>query len=171
MTTSTEAFIALLVGGALLFLGGRYYWLVAGGLGFLVGTSLASAPGGGVVTGSAVAMGLLFGFLAALGSVLVTKFALGITGFLVGGIFMVRFMQALGWDLGSTLVAFLIGGIIGFFFVVASQEWALIFLSVMTGAAIVVNALAVEPVNAQFVYLGLAFLGIVVQLLLKRRKS
>ena len=41
-------------------------------------------------------MGLLFGFIAALAAIMVTKFALGVTGFLVGGIFMVRFIEAIG---------------------------------------------------------------------------
>ncbi len=170
MSTSTESLIALIVGGVLLFFGGRYYWLVAGGVGFLFGTSIGSAPDGGVITGSAIAMGLLCGLIAAVASVMVTKFALGITGFLVGGIFMVRFIEAIGWDFGSTLVAFLIGGTVGFFFVVIAQDWALIFLSVITGAAIVVNQLNLDPASANFVYIVLVFVGFGFQFFLKRRK-
>ena len=169
MTTSTESLIALIVGGVLLLFGGRYYWLLAGGVGFLFGANLGSAPDGGVITGSAIAMGLLFGLIAAVASVMVTKFAIGITGFLVGGIFMVRFIEALGWDLGSTLVAFLIGGTVGFFFVVIAQDWALIFLSVITGAAIIVNQLNLDPSSSNFVYIVLVLVGFGFQLFLKRR--
>ena len=169
MTTSTESLIALIVGGVLLLFGGRYYWLVAGGVGFLFGANLGSAPDGGVITGSAIAMGLLFGLIAAVGSVMVTKFAIGITGFLVGGIFMVRFMEAIGWDLGSTLVAFLIGGMVGFFFVIIAQDWALIFLSVITGAAIILNQLNLDPSSSNFVYIVLVLFGFGFQLFLKRR--
>ena len=169
MSTSTDSLIPLLVGGALLFLGGRYYWLVAGGVGFLFGTSIGSAPDGGVVTGSAIAMGILFGFIAALAAVLVTKFALGATGFIIGGIFMVRFLEAIGWSLGSALAAFLIGGILGLILVLISQDWALIFLSVITGAGIIVNSLGLDPASAGFVYIVLVISGFAVQLFLKRR--
>ncbi|MBE2221078.1 MAG: hypothetical protein IAF02_06030 [Anaerolineae bacterium] len=171
MSSSTDSLIALLVGGALLFFGSRYYWLVAGGVGFLFGTNLGSAPDGGVITGSALAMGILFGFIAAVASVFITKFALSISGFVMGGILMVRFMEALGWDLGSTFAAFLIGGILGLVLVIVSQEWALIFLSVITGAAIIVNVLVLDPASAQFVYIVLVILGFTVQLFLNRRKS
>jgi hypothetical protein len=171
MSTSADSLIALIVGGVLLFFGSRYYWLVAGGVGFLFGTNIGSVPGGGVVTGSAIAMGLLFGFIAAVTAVLVTKFALGITGFLIGGIFMVRFLEAIGWDLGSSLVAFLIGGIIGLIFVVSAQDWALIFLSVITGAGIIVNVLAIDPASTGFVYIVLVLMGFGFQLFLRRRSS
>lgn len=171
MSTSTDSLIALIVGGVLLLFGGRYYWLVAGGAGFLFGTNIGSAPGGGVVTGSAIAMGLLFGFIAAVAAVLVTKFALGITGFLVGGIFMVRLLEAIGWDLGSTLAAFLIGGMIGLIFVLIAQDWALIFLSVITGAGIIVNVLEVDPASTEFVYIVLVLVGVAFQLFLKRRNG
>lgn len=169
MTTSTDSLIPLLVGGALLFLGGRYYWLVAGGVGFLFGTNIGSAPDGGVITGSALAMGLLFGLIAMVASVFVTKFALGMSGFVMGGILLVRVMEAIGWNLGSALVAFLVGGILGLILVIISQDWALIFLSVITGAGIIINVLELDPSTAGFVYLVLAVLGFGVQLFLKRR--
>lgn len=169
MSTSTDSLIPLIVGGVLLLFGGRYYWLVAGGVGFLFGTSIGSAPDGGVVTGSAIAMGLLFGFIAAVASVLVTKFALGMTGFLVGGIFMVRFLEAIGWNLGSSLAAFLVGGLLGFVLVLISQDWALILLSVITGAGIIVNQLVLDPASVQFVYIALVLFGFGFQIFLKRR--
>ena len=80
----------------------------------MFGTNIGSAPDGGVITGSALAMGLLFGLIAMVAAVLVTKFALGITGFPGGRNFHgTPFVEAIGWVLGSTLVAFLIGGIMG----------------------------------------------------------
>ena len=50
MSTSNESLIALAIGGVLLFFGGRFYWLVAGGVGFLFGVSVGSAPDGGRIT-------------------------------------------------------------------------------------------------------------------------
>ena len=169
MSTSTDSIISLLVGSALLFFGGRYYWLVAGGVGFLFGTNIGSAPDGGVITGSAIAIGMLFGLIAAVASIFVTKFALGISGFVIGGIFMVRLIEALGWDLGSSLAAFLIGGIFGFVLVIASQEWALIFLSVITGAGIILNTLELDPATSSFIYIVLVITGFLVQIFFKRR--
>jgi hypothetical protein len=169
MSTSTDSLVSLLVGGALLFFGGRYYWLVAGGVGFLFGTNIGSAPDGGLITGSAIAMGILFGIIAAVAAIFVTKFALGMTGFIVGGIFMVRLIEAIGWNLGSSLAAFLIGGILGLILVIASQDWALIFLSVITGAGIILNTLELDPATTNFVYIVLVILGFVVQLFLKQR--
>ena len=169
MTTATDSIIPFLVGGALLLFGGRYYWLVAAGVGFLFGANIGSAPDGGVVTGSAIAMGLLFGFIALVASVLVTKFALAATGFIVGGVFFVQFLTAIEWSLCSNFAAFLVGGIFGMIFVLLAQDWALIFLSVITGAGIIVNALDLDPESANFVYVVLVIVGFVVQLFLKRR--
>ncbi|PID84802.1 MAG: hypothetical protein CSB13_11345 [Chloroflexi bacterium] len=169
MSIAADSIVPLLIGSTLLLFGGRYYWWVAGGVGFLFGTNMGSAPDGGVITSSALAMGIIFGFIAAVAAVLVTKLALGLSGFIVGGIFTVRLLELIGWNLGSTMIAFVIGGVLGLLLVIASQDWALIFLSVLTGAGIVVNQLELDPATIGFVYIVLFLVGFGFQLFLKWR--
>ncbi len=159
----------LVVGAALLFLGYRYYWLIAGGIGFLFGLNIGSAPSGGALTGSAIVLGLVFGAVGAFTAVFITALVLNIAGFLVGGIILVQLFAYLDWNVGSTLVTFLICGIIGLLMALFANDFAKIFISSVTGAAIIVTSLQADVATASFVYGFLVLLGIVAQLILRRR--
>jgi hypothetical protein len=67
------------------------------------------------------------------------------------------------------MAAFLVGGVLGLILVLLSQDWALIFLSTITGAGIIVIQMALDPDSSEFVYVVLVMLGFGVQLFLKSR--
>jgi hypothetical protein len=56
-----------------------------------------------------------------------------------------------------------VGGIIGIIFVIAIFDWALIFLSSLTGAALILQPLGLRPAVAPLVFLGLFIVGVIVQ--------
>ncbi len=161
--------VPIIIGLALLLFGYRYYWLIAAGIAFLFGLDVGSVPGSGEVTSSAIVMGMIFALVAAVAAVFLTNLVLNIAGFLVGGILAVNVFNALGWDVGSNLVTFLLGGIVGLLLSLFASDFAKIFLSVITGAGIIVSSVVLEEQTMQFTYIVLVITGIVAQLFLRKR--
>jgi hypothetical protein len=161
--------VPIVVGAALLFFGYRYYWLIFGGIGFLLGLNMGSAPGGGQITPSAIVLGMFFGVIGAFTAVFLTALTLNIAGFVLGGVVLVQLFANLGWDTGSTLVTFLMGGMIGLLIAINTKDFAKILLSSVTGAAIIVMSLEIDSATVSFLYLVLVISGIVAQLFLRKR--
>jgi hypothetical protein len=65
-------------------------------------------------------------------------------------------------------VVFLTGGVLGAILVAAAFEWALILLSSLAGASILVEVLTLRRPVAILLFLGLAALGVVVQAVIRR---
>jgi len=157
------AILNVLIGIGLLFFGRRAFWLFVAAAGFLAGLSLANRLlQGPEWVGLVVGLGI--GLLGALIAVVVERFAIGLAGFLVGGYIALQVLPLLhlegGW---TTVVAFLIGGVIGLILVGLFLGWALISLSSLAGAALIVNALNMEPGLGTLVFIILVVVGVVFQ--------
>ncbi len=161
--------VPFVVGAALLFFGYRYYWFVAGGVGFLFGLNIGSAASGGQITPAAVMIGLLVGIIVAFTAVFVANITLSIAGFLLGGIVLVQLFAYLDWNIGSTLVTFLLGGMMGLLITISSKDFAKILFSALVGAAIIVTSLEMDAATVSFVFLVLVIVGITAQLFLQKR--
>jgi len=70
----------------------------------------------------------------------------------------------------STII-FVVGGIIGAILLLAVFNWALIVVSSFIGAYLVQSAIVLPPTGSTLVFVGLAFLGILVQAASFRRSS
>lgn len=128
-----------LIGAALMLAGRKVFWLFVAGAGFVTGLSLASrlvhSP-----DWMTLLIGLGVGFLAALLAVFVQHFAIVLAGFLAGGYIAMQFLLLLnlphGW---LPWLAFLPGGLIGAALVNAFLDWALITLSSLAGASLIIQ--------------------------------
>ena len=70
---------------------------------------------------------------------------------------------------GSTAAgAFLVGGIVGAIFAALIMDWAIVVLSCLVGAALVVGPLGLGDLTSLLVYAGLVTVGIIVQARLMR---
>ncbi len=138
--------VGALVGLVLLLAGRRLFWLLVGAVGFLFGFHLAQGWLGLDELWLRLAVAALVGIAGAFLAVLLQRLAIGIAGFLLGG-------AAAGWAAevafglpeGAAWVAFFIGGIVaaviaGFLF-----EFALIVLSSLLGASLIVQAAVAWP--------------------------
>lgn len=156
--------LTLIIGIAVLLLGRRLFWLFVGAVGFLVGVELAgrffSAQPQWVVILIALAIGLVGAALA----VIVQEIVIAIAGFLGGAAVTSSVIAFLGLNLGGAeWIPLVVGGIIGIIFVIAIFDWALIFLSALTGAALILQPLGLRPAVAPLVFLGLFIVGVIVQ--------
>jgi len=169
------AILYALVGLALLFFGRKAFWLFVAGAGFVAGIALANQILQGPEWVNLV-IGLVIGFFAALLAVFVQRFAIGLAGFLVGGYLSMQFLVPFfhlehGW---LPWGAFILGGILGVILVGAFLDWALIILSSMAGASLVIDAFNLRDVLGALVFITLIVIGIsfqVRELREDRRKS
>jgi hypothetical protein len=167
-----------LVGLGLLVLGRKAFWLFVGGVGFLLGMQVATqfiqSPNRWLVLVVALAAGLFGAFLATI----LQHIAVGLAGFVAGGYVAWSVAGMLGWELESrTLGAwepwllFIAGGVLFAVLIGVLFEWALIFLSSVTGATLITQANVIRGIRPGVQALLFAVLvgtGVVVQTIMYR---
>jgi hypothetical protein len=157
------AWIRVITGAALLLLGRRLFWLSVGLLGFAVGALVATQLVDAspiVVFGAALAGGLI-GVLLAL---FLQSLAILLAGFVAGGLFLMNALAVLGLSPeGWRWLPFIIGGIVGAVLMSLVFDWALIVLTSLAGAGLIVPVLDLAPTTSGLLYLGLALVGVVIQ--------
>jgi hypothetical protein len=166
------AALRILSGIIILFFGRQLFWLFVGVLGFLFGVDLATYWLVGQPAWSVVAIGLVAGVICALLAVLLQRVAFGVAGFLAGGYLLQSLLLAGGYDQGrapwaALVAAGVVGGVLAFLL----MDWALIALSALTGAAVIVAGAHLVPSAAAAVFTVLSVIGIAVQAFVYRRAS
>ena len=169
MSTATSISVVLIALGALLLLFGRRVFVLAAGVGALLGVGLLRLLPGqqdGVIAlllifGLAVAGGLVGIFVKGLSHLVVT-----IIGFVAGGAITLGILDGLGLNLG--LLAFvlaLVGAIIGLVLANRFYDWAIIVLAALTGALLVARGF--QLLTGQFtgavgtvIWIALAVVGV-----------
>jgi hypothetical protein len=163
---------ALIVGVVLLIFGRKLFWFFVGALGFVVGAEAAATlfphqPGAELIAG------IILGLLGILMAILLQKIAIGVAGFWAGGYFAVVLLRTM--DLPHTnfsWVAFVVGGILGAILMFTVFDWALIILSSVSGAHLIVHSTNLVPTAGGLTFLVCALIGIFVQsrfLMMSRR--
>jgi len=162
-------FISVLIGVVLLILGRKLFWFFVGVAGFLIGLNVATQSAIG--TDSArLLIGLVAGIIGAVLAILLQKVAIAVAGFVIGGYITVELLRLYGSGLqvssqfvNSAWVPYLIGGIVGAILMVILFDWALIALSSLAGASMILHGVAVQPRALPLLYIVLVILGIAIQ--------
>lgn len=162
----------VLVGLALLFLGRRLFWLLVGVVGFTFGYEYGVQIYAGASEATQLTIALLTGIGGAVLAYFFQALMLAVAGFMVGAQLAVVLFNALHpipnrefW-----LMAFLAGGVIGAALLVAVFDSALMLLSSLFGASLIVETIDVPPYQKLGLFLGLLLVGIVVQSNLPRAR-
>jgi hypothetical protein len=161
----------LIIGSILLVAGRKLFWLLVGGIGFIVGVQLATRFfNGNEVT--VIVAGIVLGIIFALLAIFLESIAIGVAGFLGGGYILLNIAGMLGWDQGVLpWIIFAIGGIIGVILVSLLFNWALITISSLAGASLIVSAFGLTAATAGLVYIGLVIAGVLIQGAILRNES
>jgi hypothetical protein len=163
-TMSAAQAAHLVAGLVLLLVGRRLFWAFVAVLGFILGMELATRvlPGGSevVVLVIAIAAGLV-------GAVLASWFyevAIAVAGFVAGGRLGVALLAlaAPGWTELAWL-AFIAAGVASALLLLLLFDWALIVLSALLGASLIVESFALSPLATALLLIGLAIVGVAVQ--------
>ncbi len=158
------ALLNAILGAALLFIGRKLFWFFVGAIGFAVGIQLTSRYLHGRSELFMILVGLVVGVLFALLAIFLQGVAIGAAGFFGGGYVLLGLAAMFGMDRGAfPLIIFVVGGILGVLLVGFLFEWALITLSSLAGASLVVAALSLERAAGGVLLLVLFVIGVAVQ--------
>lgn len=153
------AFINAILGGALLVAGRKLFWLFVAAAGFVTGFQLTTGYFR-ASEGPSIIVGLVVGAIFAILAIFLQTIAVGIAGFLAGGYILQTLTASLGLTTAPWLI-YVIGGMIGVLLVSFLFDWAIITLSSLAGASLVVAALQLQRTGWIFILLFLA--GVIIQ--------
>jgi hypothetical protein len=158
------AIFSLILGISLLLFGRRLFWLFVGVAGFIAGLTIAplliSSQSELVILFIAIIFGIIGAFLA----IFLEGLAILIAGFLAGGYLMTTLVVSLGASVSADpSITYIIGGIIGLLLVAVFFSWAIILLSALMGAEIIMPFLPVNESIYWAVFIVLVVVGIAVQ--------
>jgi MFS family permease len=169
----------LLVGFLLLLLGRRLFWLFVAAAGFLAGAAAAPyiLPHQSELFTLLVAV--VLGIAGTLLAIFVQKLAVMIGGFVAGGylgaVVGAPLLDGAGIAYPGAWLCFLVGGLLGALLMMIFFNWALIFLSSLEGAHMIIRGLpAIRSLpmlrhHHPILFMILAIIGIVVQAATYRR--
>lgn len=156
--------LSALVGAASLLAGRRLYWVFVGAVGFAAAADLAANLAAVESVPLMILISVAAGVGGALLAVFVQRAAVGLAGFLVGGYGAWRLLDTSGLAVPSLFwVLVLLGAVIGVVLTLVLFEWALIFLSSLTGAGIIVQAFSLTDAAVGAAFIILSVIGIAVQ--------
>ena len=155
--------VNIILGGALLVAGRKLFWLFVGAAGFVTGLQLASRFSQNS-EGMAIIIGLVIGVIFALLAIFLQRIAIAIAGFLAGGYILTALAVMLGLDAGALVwIIYVIGGILGVILVSLLFDWALITLSSLAGASLVVQGLFPQNATGGLIFIILSIIGVLIQ--------
>jgi hypothetical protein len=162
--------IVNIVGGALLLaLGRKIFWFFVAASGFFAGFELASNYLHVQPEWLALVIAVAIGLVGALLAYFFQKLVIGVAGFLAGVFIASRLISYLGAQLkGWNWLVILIGGIIGIILMYAIFEWALVILSSLAGALLIVDGFKLAGLVGLIVGVILFVVGVVFQFGLNR---
>jgi hypothetical protein len=167
------AIVGALIGIVILLFGRKLFWLCVAAVGFAAGVELAPHLVHEPSPLLALTVALVLGLIGALLALFVQKIAIAVLGFLAGGklagavaaAFFVQYAQ-------YSTVIFLVGGVVGAILLLVLFNWALIVVSSLIGAHLIVfqGAITLPASGSTIVFIGLTIIGIVVQAASLRRR-
>jgi len=166
--------LSILIGVVILLFGRKLFWLCVAAIGFAAGVELAPHLVQDPSVLLSLTIALLLGIIGALLDLFLQKIAIAVLGFLAGGklagaiaaAFFVHYAQH------STII-FVVGGVIGAILLLVLFDWALIVVSSLIGAHLIVyqSTIALPQSGSIILFIGLAVVGILVQAASLRRSG
>jgi hypothetical protein len=162
-------YIFILLGIILLILGRRLFWLLVGVVGFMVGLNLAPLVATDQPAWTILILALLAGLVGSVLAIFLQRIMVALAGFLAAGYVLTQLLAYFQVDLGGiSWLVFLLGGALGAVLASVTFDWALVILSSLTGAAMLVDGLTrlvpgFEGVLTALLVLILFIVGIAIQ--------
>lgn len=158
--------LSMITGLLLLLAGRRLFWVSVACVGFIVAYHLTLATGMGGPAWIAWALPLGIGLVGALVALVYQKIAVVLAGFMIGGLIVTDLFHLLGiYDGIFSLIILVAGGIAGAIAMLVIFDWALIVLSSLAGAFVIVQSMGLDNTMGNSAILVLALLGTMVQTL------
>src|ERR1700730_12180970 len=162
--------LSVLIGAVILVFGRKLFWLCVAAVGFAAGVEFAPQvvhePSALVMLAFAIVLGLIGAVLA----LFLQKIAIAIAGFLAGGKLALAMAAAFFTQPADYYwIIFLVGGVVGALLLLVLFDWALIALSSVVGAYMVLSAISLPPSGTSILFIALVAVGVIVQVTSMRR--
>ena len=163
--------INLILGSALLLAGRKLFWLFVGAAGFVTGMQLATRFWQRPEL-LAILIGIIVGIIFALLAVFLQALVIGIAGFLIGGYILTVLATMFGVDVSGamTWAIYIAGGVIGLILVSFLFDWAIITLSSLAGASLILQSFLTQSASGGILFVVLFILGVAIQGFILRRE-
>jgi len=161
--------IPFYIAGALLLIFGRkLFWMFVAIIGFLIGITFAPELLPDQPEAVILVVASIFGLLGALFSILLQKFAVGVSGFIAGGYITFYILQTIVVNVGQyQWVAIVAGAFLGAVLAASLVDWGLILLTSISGAVLIADNLSMKMPLLGAVLLVLIIIGIIAQVRIK----
>ena len=154
----------VLLGIVLLISGRRLFWLTVAVIGFGFGLFLAIGLFGDQSVWLLVIIALIAGIAGAIIAIFLQKVAVLIAGFFLGGFVILWLMQLVDINLEPwNWIPYVVGGVIGSILASLLFDIALIGMSSLVGAAMIVQITNFSPLITTILLIVLAIVGFVIQ--------
>ena len=164
--------ITVLIGVLMLVFGRKLFWLFVGCLGFAVGFNYAPYIWQVHSNLFLLILATISGVIGAVLALFFQKLAIGLAGFAGGGYIALNLLNLFGIRIEQAVwLPYLIGGIIGALLLFFIFDWALILVSSLAGATLIIQAAKLSPGIEMAVYFVLIIAGIVIQTVLYRKAA
>jgi MFS family permease len=159
-----------IVGLTLLVLGRKLFWLFVGCVGFISGYTSVHQLGGGQSELFVFLIALFSGVVGALLAVFFQGVAIALAGFVAGAYVSMITINYFGFEAGQSFwMIGVIGGILGAVLLFLIFDWALIFISSLSGASFIVQTVALKHDMETILFLILVIIGIIIQTMLLKK--
>ena len=161
-----------ILGASLLAAGRKLFWLFVGAAGFVLGLQLADRILQGRSDATAIIAALIFALIFVGLAVFLQKIAISLAGFFAGG-YLLTVVAGL-FDINGGVLFWLIyiaGGILGIVMIRYLFDWAIISISSLMGASLIVQAFGLQRVANGIVFLILVIAGVAIQGTALRREK
>ena len=156
----------ILIGATLLILGRKYAWIFTAGIIYFITLEVIAKTLTDLPYILVIFIALVFGATSALVASLTKPLAISLAGFLAAGYLFSLVAAAYKWFPGQAWAPYLAGGVLGLVMIAAVADWTMLVFSSLVGALMVTRGLPVSPAWMLIYFLGIALVGIVVQLLI-----
>ncbi len=156
----TQTVVYGVLGIVLLASGRRLFWFFVACAGFIAGYEYAGTMAGYRNQWVVFLFALGAGCIGAILAVFIQSVAIGVAGFLLGGysaVALLRLLEILTQQ--NFWLSYIVGGVVGLILMVALFDYALIFLSSIAGASLIVQAIPLSPPVRILAFLILAMAG------------
>ena len=166
-------FWVYIVLGILMLMGGRrFFWVFIGAMGFIAGVTYGQEIFGLESLKVLLIAASILGVAGIVIALFMQGIAFGIAGFLAGSYVGFSLLPLIGtFSPEMTWLIALGGGVAGVVLTMVLIDWMLIFLSSVTGAAIIVHFLSPETWVRPTIWIALSVAGIVIQTIFFIRKK
>ena len=154
----------IILGIMLLMLGRKLFWLFSGAIAFIFGLEFVPLILRGQSEHVILIIALVLSIAAIVLSFIVQKIGLGIAGFMAGGFVAMSIVNELKVNIPwLPWVLFAVGGIFGVVFTLVLFDWALIILSSLSGAFLLVHVMGFNLSLTKILFMLLVAVGIATQ--------